>query len=76
MRDPKTYDRLSTVVFVAGVYEGAGPFLGKLFDREPALAFPLLLSAPWWWIVAALTLVLAFVLLTAIDTAKRRAQPT
>jgi len=73
MSDPKTFDALSAIVFVVGLYEGLIPFIAKLFDADPALSVPSRMDAPAWWIVAGLVLLVAIVLLERIDRAKRRA---
>jgi hypothetical protein len=72
VKDPKSYDLLSFVVLFVGVYEGLLPFLAKLLDWDPTLAFPRLLDGPWWWIVSGLVVASALRLLEAIDRAKKR----
>ncbi|GAA2150490.1 hypothetical protein [Actinomadura napierensis] len=80
MNDPKSYDGLSSFVFMLGVYVGVVPFAGKLLGWEPdgpkrLLVFPLRLPGPAWWIVSVLAILVAFGLLCWIDTAKKRRFP-
>ena len=75
MEDPKSYDGLSSVVFIAGIYEGVVPFLAKLVGIRPFLAFPARLGAPLWWLVSGAVIVVATGLLWAIDVAKTRRHP-
>jgi hypothetical protein len=70
------YDGLSSLVFVAGVYEGVVPVVVRLLvsdDARPLLVFPLRLAAPWWWITSVVVILVAIGLLERIDQAKRRA---
>ena len=76
MSDPKTFDALSAIVFMVGIYEGLIPFVAKLFDATPVLSVPSRLDAPAWWIVSTLVVVVAIVALERIDQAKRRALAT
>ncbi|MER8184537.1 hypothetical protein [Kitasatospora sp. NPDC094015] len=75
MNDPKSYDALSALVFVLGVYEGVLPFPARLFDWQPLLSLTVRLSSPAWWIVSGLVVVVATVLLAQLDRAKRRRFP-
>jgi hypothetical protein len=70
------YDGLSSLVFVAGIYEGVVPLVVRLLvsdDARPLLAFPLRLDEPWWWITSVVVILVAIGLLERIDQAKRRA---
>jgi len=73
MDNPKTFDALSAIVFMVGIYEGPIPFVAKLFGAEPVLSVPSRLGTPTWWIVSALVVVVAIVALARIDDAKRHA---
>lgn len=73
MSDSKTYEGLTSLVFLIGLYEGVLPFVGKLLHWHPLLSMPLRLSAPAWWIVSAAVIVVAIALLEVIDRAKTRA---
>lgn len=73
MTDTKTYDGLSSLVFLVGIYEGVLPFVGKLFGWHLKLALPLQLDGPWWWLVSIAVLIVAVALLERIDRAKKRA---
>ena len=64
---------LSAVVFLVGIYNGIVPFIARLvFDGNQALALPLHLDAPWWWITSLAVVAVAIVLLALIDRAKSR----
>lgn len=71
MDDPKSYDALSTLALVVGVYEGLLPFPAKLFDWSPVLSIPARLDAPAWWIVAGVVLIVAATSLDRLDKAKK-----
>ena len=73
MSDSKTYEGLTSLVFLIGLYEGVLPFVGTLLNWHPFLSMPLGLSAPAWWIVSAAVIVVAIALLEVIDRAKKRA---
>lgn len=73
MNDAKTYDGLSSLVFLIGIYEGVVPFVIKIFGWHQRLAFPARLAAPAWWIVSLAVIVVAAVLLDALEKAKIRA---
>jgi hypothetical protein len=67
------YDVASAVVLLAGIYNGVVPFVARLvFDGNQALALPLRLPAPWWWIASLAVVAVTVVLLTLIDQAKER----
>ncbi|MGH3864483.1 hypothetical protein [Actinokineospora sp.] len=68
-----SYDGASSAVFLVGIYEGVVPLVSKVFDWHPFLAFPLRLPDPWWWIVSVTVIVVAIVLLDALEKAKKRA---
>ncbi|KAA2252978.1 hypothetical protein F0L68_33820 [Solihabitans fulvus] len=72
MRDPKSYDALSSFVGIVGLYEGLIPFPAKIFGWHPLLALPVRLASPAWWIVSGAVLVAAFAALVVIDNAKKR----
>ncbi|GAB2465035.1 hypothetical protein [Jatrophihabitans fulvus] len=63
-------DSLQGFILVAGIYEGALPFLSRVFDWHPFLAFPTRLDAPWWWLVSAVALVVAVVLILVLERVK------
>jgi len=70
------YDAASGLVFLVGIYNGVGPFVGRLLLNDGLLlALPLRLSAPWWWITSLAVIVASFALLAVIDEAKQRASP-
>lgn len=69
----KDYDRLMSLVFVVGIYEGVLPFPATWFGWHPFLSFPLRLDAPAWWLVSGVVVVVALVLLQRLDEAKKRA---
>ncbi|HEU5028054.1 MAG TPA: hypothetical protein VFV01_24240 [Spirillospora sp.] len=80
MNDPKSYDGLSSFVFMLGVYVGVVPFASRLFGWEPDGPKRFLVAAgrlpsPAWWIVSLLAIGVAFALLCWIDTAKKRRFP-
>jgi ABC-type microcin C transport system permease subunit YejE len=45
--------------------------LSKICWADQLLAFPLRLSAPWWWITSLTVIAVAIVLLALIDHAKQ-----
>lgn len=61
---------LQALVFVVGVYEGVVPLISRLFGWSPALAFPLHLPDPYWWVVSVSVIVVAVVLLEVLDRKK------
>lgn len=73
MSDAKTYEGLTSLVALIGLYEGVLPFVGKLLNWHPFLSLPLRLPAPAWWIVSAAVVVVAIALLDVLDQAKKRA---
>ncbi|GAA4635085.1 hypothetical protein GCM10023196_079230 [Actinoallomurus vinaceus] len=75
MKDPKSYDLLSFVVLWLGIHQGIYPFAARIFDWKPRLSLPLRLPGPFWWIVSALVIAAAVVLLDQIDKAKKRHHP-
>lgn len=72
MGDPKTYDLFMVIAGWLGLHQGLFPFAAKAFDWEHKLSLPLLLPSPLWWIVSALVVVLVFVALCVLDTAKKK----
>ncbi|SDD46156.1 hypothetical protein [Actinokineospora iranica] len=70
--DARGYAGLQTVVFFVGLYEGVVPFVAKVFDWEPFLAFPLRLPNPAWWIVSAAAILVSIVLLDLLERGKKR----
>ncbi len=75
MNSPKSYDGLSAVVFLVGLHEGVMPFVAKLWDGKPKLSLPTRLPSPAWWLVSASVIVVGFLLLWWIDSAKKRRFP-
>jgi hypothetical protein len=57
-------------VFVVGVYEGVVPLVARAVGWDPVLAFPLLLPAPYWWIVSVGVIVGAVLGLELLDQRK------
>lgn len=72
MNDPKSYDALSSVVFLVGLFEGLLPFPAKLIGFTPLLSLPSRMDAPAWWIVSGAVLIGAVIALDHLDRAKKR----
>lgn len=73
--DAKTYDGLMYLCLLAGFWEGLVPFPAKYFGWTPLLSLPSRMPSPIWWIVAAVSLVVAAVALVLLDEAKKRSFP-
>lgn len=66
-------DGVAAVVFLAGLYNGIGPFVAKfVLDGGLLFALPARLASPWWWIVSIAVLAGTMAALVAIDKAKTR----
>ncbi|WP_018684994.1 hypothetical protein [Actinokineospora enzanensis] len=70
--DERGYDGLQGLVFLVGIWEGLIPFVARIFDWHPFLAFPLRLPSPLWWIVSGAVVVISMVCLELLDRAKKR----